>query len=82
MTNIGKVVDNFSANLVGKLLKKVELVEKEKNSNLGLLKSLLKETVHEESRTLKRVLFCLGKGNNDLVDIIFTGMEDRNEEQK
>jgi len=80
MGNLDKVIKDFSNNLVGKLLRKVELVEKEKNSNLGLLKSLLKETVHEESRTLKRVLFCLGKGNNDLVDIIFTGMEEKDEQ--
>jgi len=82
------VVNNFSKSLVGKLCKRIELIEEKysKHANLEskqfvedlrMLKAFTKNLIYEEARVLGRVLFCLIHPSNqkELIDIIFTGEE-------
>jgi hypothetical protein len=75
---ISQIIDSFSRNLVGKFCKRIEILGDE--GNMSILKKLAKETVYEECRTLKRVLFfyVFGDGKNEC---IFFGKEKENEEK-
>ena len=86
MSKVKQVIDNFSRSLVGKLCKRIELIEakylthpnsesKQFIEDLKTLKSFSKNLTYEEARTLDRVLFCLLNPDNkkQLIDIIFTG---------
>ena len=50
------LVDNSARTLVGVMLKRLELLEKEDSLNPSLYKALLRERVYEESRNLKTLI--------------------------
>lgn len=49
-------IDDSARVLVGTLLKRIEVLEKENSLTPGLYKSLTKELVYENSRNLKKIL--------------------------
>jgi len=51
-----EVIDSQIKILVGILLKRVEVLEKEKVLNASLYKSLTKETLYEWARNLKNII--------------------------
>lgn len=88
MSKVKEVIGSFSRSLVGKLCRRIELIEdkyskhtnlesKQVIEDLKTLKGFMKNLTYEEARTLDRVLFCLGSPSNQkqLIDIIFTGEE-------
>ena len=59
-----KFIDDSARVLVGTLLKRVEVLDKEKSLKAELYKSLTKELIYENSRQLKKLLevyFKIGK---------------------
>jgi len=58
LKKINKFFDERASTIVGILLKRIEVLEKEKVLTPNLYKSLIKENVYEQFRTLK-VLFEL-----------------------
>jgi hypothetical protein len=54
------LLDTQAKTLVGILLKRIEILEKENSLNPSLYKSLIKEHVYEWTRTLK-ALITIGK---------------------
>jgi len=81
MSKVNSILDNFSKVLVGKLCQRFEVVEK-MHSNLDssyvrelqVVKQFCKNLIYEETRVLKRVLFCVldPQKSKTLVDIIYT----------
>jgi hypothetical protein len=53
---IQKIIDSQARNLVGILLKRIEVLEKEKALSPSLYKSLAKELVYENSRQIKALI--------------------------
>jgi len=53
---INKLIDNSSRELVGKLCKRIEVLDTNKSLSIPLLKSLNKELIYEESRITKKML--------------------------
>lgn len=53
---IMKFIDDSARVLVGTLLKRIEVLDKEKSLKVELYKSLSKELVYENSRQLKKLL--------------------------
>ncbi len=52
-----KILDKEAQTLVGILLKRVEVLDKEKVLSPGLYKSLTKEIIYEQFRSLKKLLY-------------------------
>jgi len=52
-----EVLNYSSKNLVGKILKRFEIIE-----NKSVLKANVKELIYEEYRALRDLLFSVGKG--------------------
>jgi len=53
---IGKLLDREAKTLVGILLKRIEVLEKEKVLSPNLYKSLTKEIIYEQFRNIKKLL--------------------------
>jgi len=51
-----KFIDDSARVLVGTLLKRIEVLDKEKSLKVELYKSLSKELIYENSRQLKKLL--------------------------
>lgn len=61
---INKFFDERASTIVGILLKRIEVLEKEKALTPSLYKSLVKEIIYEQFRVLKQlfeVIFKIGK---------------------
>jgi len=61
---VTKFIDDSARVLVGTLLKRIEVLDKEKSLTPELYKVLVKELIYENSRQLKRLLevyFKIGK---------------------
>jgi len=56
LEKIFKIIDEECRGLVGRLLKRVEVLEKEKTLTPNLYKSLTKENIYEFSRLLKKII--------------------------
>jgi len=53
---LDKILDQSARTLVGTLLKKIEVLEKEQALSANLYKSLSKDTVYENFRSLKALI--------------------------
>jgi hypothetical protein len=53
---INQIIDSQARNLVGILMKRVEVLEKEKALSPSLYKSLAKELIYENSRQTKALI--------------------------
>ena len=51
-----RIIDSSARSLVGKLCKRVEILEANKSLTPNLYKSIVKELVYEESRITKQML--------------------------
>lgn len=69
---ISKIIDSFARNLVGIFCKRIEILGDA--GNMSILKKLAKETIYEQCRTLKRVLFFYVFGDGK-TECIFFGKE-------
>ena len=56
LEKIFAIIDDEARSLVGRLLKRVEVLEKEKSLSPNLYKSLTKENIYEFSRQLKKLI--------------------------
>lgn len=56
LKKIFTIIDEESRSLVGRLLKRVEVLEKENSLSPNLYKSLTKENIYEFSRQLKKLI--------------------------
>jgi len=59
---LDEILDKSARTLVGTLLKKTEVLEKENSFSPNLLKSLSKETVYEHFRNLKELVKSFSHG--------------------
>jgi len=56
LKKLNEFIDNSSRTLVGTLLKRIELLEKENALNPNIYKALVKELIYENARNLKKLL--------------------------
>ena len=56
LKKINELIDGRAKVLVGILLKRIEVLEKEKTLSPNLYKALVREHIYEEARNLKRFL--------------------------